>query len=370
MIPINIDQLEVGLIVKNYKAMCELLNESVKAGNSKKTQLKEWERYFNYSKQGNKFIITDIYDVPAERIDLRNNRRTPYIDYIENLLISLLVHKKKLFLSRNAILKSLEMINDNYTYVKYNPHKHIHELINIDKEEIKDFYNTTDDLLKRNIESALDGLERKRLISWNKTVTICLINTSIEKNELDRITVTKHEEVTEDGEIIVSYDAAKPLTREIHRKATDEEHKLIWEVEKDILNEWGYDDISDVIRHSRTDEFYKIANKRLLERGNINYYYYSYEILCNEKHILENFNKLDVFLLDEEKTKITIEKLNSSIIDKISENANIRHIKAAETVLNKDHVRNIIKYRSLDSYVPNTNRLTETLIDKDAESIK
>ena len=367
---LNTDQLDVGLIVKNYKELCVLLGESIKAGNSKKTQLKEWERYFDYEKQGNKFIITNIYDHPMDRIDLRHSKRTPYIDYIEELLISVLVNKKKLFLSRNAILKSLEMINDNYTYVKYNPHKDIHELINIDKEEIKDFYTTTDDLLKRNVESALDGLERKRLISWNKTITVCFINTSVETNELDRIKVTKHEEVTEDGDIIVSYDAAQPLTREIHRKATEEEHKLIWEVEKDILVEWDYDDISDVIKYNRTDEFYKIANKRLLRRGNINYYYYSYEILCNEKYILDNYNKLESLKLNAEKTKHNIDKLNAGIIDKIGENASNRHMKASETLLSKKNVKKIIKLRSLDNYLSNTNKLTETLIDNEAESIK
>jgi hypothetical protein len=38
--------------VKNYKKMCELLNEEVKTSNSKKAQLKRWERYISWSKNG------------------------------------------------------------------------------------------------------------------------------------------------------------------------------------------------------------------------------------------------------------------------------------------------------------------------------
>lgn len=53
----NIDKLELGLEVKNYKAMCKLLDEPiiVTRGNSKKSQLNEWSRFFSWEKEGQKF---------------------------------------------------------------------------------------------------------------------------------------------------------------------------------------------------------------------------------------------------------------------------------------------------------------------------
>lgn len=69
-------KLNVGMIVKNYKVMCSLLNESVMSGSSKQYQLRRWKRFFDFDKQGQKFIITEIYETPKEKIDYRRSR--PY----------------------------------------------------------------------------------------------------------------------------------------------------------------------------------------------------------------------------------------------------------------------------------------------------
>ncbi|AZV43695.1 hypothetical protein BAOM_3086 [Peribacillus asahii] len=366
----DIDQLEVGLIVKNYKELCKLLGEEPKKANSKKAQLKEWNRYFAHENQGHKFIITDIYDIPKDKVDLRTNNRAAYIEYIEDLLISILVNKKKLFLSRNGILRLLKMINDNYTYVKYNPYKEIQELIDVDKDEIRDFYNTTDDLLKRNIETALDGLRKKRLISWNKITTVCFINTTIDKNDSNMIRVTKHEEITEEGDIIVSYDTAQPLIREIHRKATEEETRLIDSVERLLLDQYKYTDISDIYKNRTAEKFYKQANSILLDKANIDYYYSSYEIICNDEYILKKYNDPNYLRLSNDKTKLNIDMINTGIINRIEDNANKRHMKAIESYVLKNDTRKLTKLRSNEAYLTNTNKLTETLIDINSKSLK
>ena len=68
---INTSKLKVGMTVKNYKELCELLKQEVTTGNAKKYQLKEFECYFDWEKSGQKFIITDIYDTPLEKDDKR-----------------------------------------------------------------------------------------------------------------------------------------------------------------------------------------------------------------------------------------------------------------------------------------------------------
>ena len=45
---LDTSRLEIGMIVKNYKELCALLNENPKTGNSKNAQLKEWQRYFEF----------------------------------------------------------------------------------------------------------------------------------------------------------------------------------------------------------------------------------------------------------------------------------------------------------------------------------
>ena len=64
----NVRQLETGTIFKNYKALCEFFEvEPKQGGNARKAQLAEFERYFSYEKQGNKFIITAIHEIPTEK---------------------------------------------------------------------------------------------------------------------------------------------------------------------------------------------------------------------------------------------------------------------------------------------------------------
>lgn len=71
----RIENLHEGQVVKNYKSLCEILNvEARKSGsNSHKAQLKDFNRYFEFEKQGHKYIIKNIYDKPKDKIDNRSN---------------------------------------------------------------------------------------------------------------------------------------------------------------------------------------------------------------------------------------------------------------------------------------------------------
>jgi len=70
------DKLIPGLVVKNYKEMCELLDEEIKGGGRTKSfQFDRWQRYFDYEKDGQKFIITKIYDIPIPEPQKLYNRK-------------------------------------------------------------------------------------------------------------------------------------------------------------------------------------------------------------------------------------------------------------------------------------------------------
>lgn len=56
---------------KNYKVVCEVLGEPIKTGKSKQLQLKEWARYFDWKNEGQKWLVTEIFNQPKEREDGR-----------------------------------------------------------------------------------------------------------------------------------------------------------------------------------------------------------------------------------------------------------------------------------------------------------
>lgn len=74
----NLSNIKTGETYNNYKVLCEALEEAVKSGNSKRAQIKEWECYFSYYKDGHKYTIKEIYENPRVKYDKRtegNNRK-------------------------------------------------------------------------------------------------------------------------------------------------------------------------------------------------------------------------------------------------------------------------------------------------------
>ena len=93
--PIDTSVLKVGMVVKNYKALCELLGQPVLSGRSKKYQLEDFKRYFDFDKSGIKFIISDIYDTPLSKEDLRKlGNNSIYVNCIEVILLQYLSEQK------------------------------------------------------------------------------------------------------------------------------------------------------------------------------------------------------------------------------------------------------------------------------------
>jgi hypothetical protein len=67
----NIKNLEIGKVYKSYRQVCQVLGEPIKDGNSKRAQMKMWERCFLYERTGNKIIIKELYSNPITKVENR-----------------------------------------------------------------------------------------------------------------------------------------------------------------------------------------------------------------------------------------------------------------------------------------------------------
>lgn len=56
------ENLKVGMIIKNYKELCSILEIKPTTSNSKKAQLKALEQCCKYHKEGQKFIVDEVYE--------------------------------------------------------------------------------------------------------------------------------------------------------------------------------------------------------------------------------------------------------------------------------------------------------------------
>lgn len=325
----EIEKLKVGMIVKNYKEMCILLEENICTGNSKIYQLKEWERYFNYHKEGNKFIIDNIYENPKEKEDKRlDGINSIFSDDIQVLLLDLLAQSKnngQLNLPATTLLNKLSMVNINYKNGRKNIPK-LSELLEVEEKFIYDFYNTTQSSLKGMLETALNQLKRKSLIFWSKVISVCERKAHIKLNEMREPVINK------DGKI--NYQVT-----DTYRKATQDEMQLILKTEKEVLKEMGYRDKQDIFINGLWDKYMNCVTNKLYDKANINYYYTSYEIIFNKEHILEELDYIEKLIRQSQ--------LNQNIKKKLNENVVNRHSNCEERITNKTLNNKKINQRDL-----------------------
>jgi hypothetical protein len=367
---INLSKLSVGQIIKNYKVFCELLGEEAKSGSKgKQYQMKEWERYFNFTKSGQKFIMQEIYTEPKIKLENRGgNNRIKYMEIIEKLILDLLVQSKNnghIFLSKNKLLRELMMVNINYAECKKRIPK-LSQFMGIDEQNILEFYDSAGRTLMGNLESALNNLDRQSLIQWAKVKTVVFVNTKFETNRQKEV---KHQGFTvkdEYDEDVNKYDVKRDSQETKPRKATEEETQLILKVEKEAMNHLGVKDKSEVIKIGKWERFQKYVKETLLDEANIAFYYNSYEIICNKEHIFIQWK-----ILERKEKNDCKETLNSNIADRINGNMNKRHDKAVDKVESPLGIFADIKSkrRAKEEYLKHNEQLVDTLIKSDAKSI-
>lgn len=364
----NIEKLEVGTICKNYKELCNLLGEPIKSGKSKEYQVKNWERYFKYDRDKYKFIITEIYDTPMIKEDGRklSKNTVPYMDEMETLILDLLAQSDNggaISLSKNKLLHSLKIINDNYKFYNRKRLK-LSEITNINISNIDEFYTTTSDSFKSQLETALRRLSNQSLIFWSYSVTVCHAIPEVEYTENGEVKMKKKTIINDNGDYEVELQVSEVKGKLDFREATNKEIKIILGIERDLLDQYNCNSISELFKKGKIREFYNKINDILFERLNILYYYNSYKIIFNRDNVKK---KLSDLILNETRKDLTQTELNIKVRDRIEQNANDRYSKATfQSALGND-LKGKELMRSKDDYIDNTKELNEILIKRNAK---
>lgn len=329
MIKMMVNKLYNGQIFKNYKALCKELEIPVKSSsNSKDAQFKELECFCKFHKDGHKFVIDEVYEEPKEKLDGRGksegSKRSIYGNLIQLLITDLLAQcNGQISISRGWLMRSIGMTNSNYNFCG----EKITELskhIEMNEKVIYDFYNTNNSNFKSTIETALNNLMDKRVVMYNTIIKVV----EIEK-----------------------YSSP--------RNASELELKIIMDCEKDALDEFGYNKLSEIRTSKHWKSFkHKVKNK-LGRVSNIKYYFTAYDITVNEKYIEKERDALINLLLEDAKREECKTELNQKVLENIVMNAQIRREKAKLFTSSR-----YTKFRDDDSYIDDIEKLGKLLIDK------
>lgn len=257
----NTEKIKIGDIIDSYKELCQLIGEDVKDGNSRKSQLKEFERYFQYEKHGRKFLILDIYDKPLNKIDKRKDgNRKIYVTYIESILLSYLCRLDGYtgYFTKRQLWRLLGMINQLYGEVKIDDLQKINS--NITSWELNKFYQICDFKLSSILFSALNNLRNRSLIMYEEQYSIIDI----------------------DGDIHIASDAEK---------------KIILRAENTTLSKMGYYSKSHVALCFKMNEFYKNVNGYLEEYYGWKEVFKQYKIIFLDRPYLQKaLNENEILL--------------------------------------------------------------------------
>lgn len=273
--------LSIGMTVKNYKVLCELLGQQVKSGKSRKYQLEDFNRYFEWEKSGQAFIITDIYDTPLTKEDKRRlGNNSIYVQCIEVILLQYLSKQEgytRTFTKRNW-WEMLGITNHKYGRVSENQLKNLDYTVT--QFEIKHFYQRCNKKLEQILFSALNSLKNRKLIMYEIQTVIVEIDTK---------------------------------GKERYFLASDDEKKNILQVERHVLhNIMGYEKMFQVFLRFQQAEFYKKVNDLLLELYGWKYYFKQVKIIYTPEDVREALPQMEVNLQKELLNKRVINFLNNN----------------------------------------------------------
>lgn len=347
---------------KNYKDLCNHLGWEISAGNVKKKQMKELDLICRFSKNGNKFIIEEIYEDRADA-EFKKACRVKYMDNLENIIMGYLLLKgdgRKCISSKSNFMKEVGLINANFNLCKEYQFKTA-QLLGVDIRTVSEYFNLNTKSLKADLERAMKNLSKMKLIDYNMVTLLC----KYEKlNDIDRYVFeeNKDEKGNKISKTYITHDGVEKFT-----VATDEERDILLMAGREALEVLGFKDISEVYAKGQANLYYKIIEGFVRHKiQNYKFSYEGYDIIYREEIIKQELSRRGYPQWTDLDKENNILAINEGTAKKLEVNANKRKSKAEkEKNLSKKKINRIH-----DEYINETKTLNKTVIKKDSEDIK
>ena len=266
ILELDTSNIQEGMIIKNYKELCKLLDLPISSGNTKIMQLREIDRYMDLLKDNNKYIVLEIYDNP-----IPSNVNSKYTKFIQNILLFYLSKQDNpvMYINKNELIKVLGLVNNKYIEYKKDNSKLL-KIPNMDEYNIAEFYKRCDAKILSILESSLKSLKKRVLIDYSDAYKIYYLDA--------------------DG----NYR---------YKIADIEEHQYILEVKKRVLNSLHLQ--SEYLVYLNPEikkEYYRRINLTVEKEMCWEGVFQCYQIIYNQHHVVEALEN-ERFLLNGEVKK-------------------------------------------------------------------
>ncbi len=173
----NVKNLKKGMIIKNYKELCKLLEIKEKGGDSKKAQFKEMARYFKFTKVGYKFKILKVYLEPLPVDDGRKKgNNTKFRNYIVDGIVDMLAmscdkidmskENPYVICSYKDIMENIGMVNRYFNTANENKEV-LAKILNVSLESVEYSMEKLTENNYNRVYTAVKSLEQKCWILAN-----------------------------------------------------------------------------------------------------------------------------------------------------------------------------------------------------------
>ena len=303
---------------KNWKEICEAMGWKTTGGNIKKKNLQVLDSLCEYIKDGNKFIVTNIFDEPKEIIDKRKRKESSGLTKdLEYAILKILLNQneKSLSISRTYLMSLVGLINSENYYIINNIREKYAKDKGMDTKTVNIILDRIYVYANNYIMRAIKNLEKKMLVHVIKDVPYV--------NVTDRVVITD------------ALNRPNHIEETTHsREATKDEVKFILKTKKEVLAEFGYGEHDKVAFKDRRN-IARMVNKRLKKEIGIHYTYNAFRFITNDEYLQQS---LDILAQEIDKDYMNdvnedfIKILNKSFTDKQSKS--IKRHEELNSILN------------------------------------
>lgn len=337
----KIEKLKVGQVIKNYKELCAILEVEVKSGNTKLAQFKEIERYCRYHKEGNKFIIDEIFQKEQPKMDKRklgnNNDQAKCLRYLLcNLLSSYKIEQNEVVgFSKGLLLRKLNLINDNYINAKVQRLQYA-EVMEVSKMALDECIEYIDNRSINAIKKAIQVLVNQKVIGYKYSYTW----------------------VDHKG---------------VHNHCCTLEHNAIMEAEFEVMEKMKIRCKGKIFEFGRWNEFKRDVKLYLMNKYNdlfpkIDYYYASFHFNYNMEQLQKHMRYMETRQeISYQKSIEGIQVLWSKSLDKTID---YKHMKARKDTPWGDSIKAIENYRKSDKFKPEQKKLKNSITKADYPKVE
>lgn len=324
-------------------------------GKDKTGILKKAQKFCNIEDLGwGKFYIHKLYGVDRE--DLILPLKKGLYNYLTPLILSKLVeeHNKnnnfKITLPFLGWAKKFEIVNENYSLIKYHQKKSS-EYLNINNETMFEYFEKMDDCIKYYMQECLSTLSKSSgldLIDFDSIKMVRKQKLDTEKNNQGGLDI---------------------LPDEWDEEVSDDDRKFVYECEERAK------EIAGII--DNREKFYGIKSiiyntelKKLLKERNILFMYSAFNIYCKNiekiQSILEKFSDVDI-----NDNNGFINAFNEKFIEYIDKKAKGIVKKELKKQIEENIDPKYLKqHRLVEQYIEDYNRLSDLTIKTGVPNIK